>query len=59
VVANLYDVLGHPVEHVFNGGEQSGTYSLHIDGTHLPDGTYYLRVSADGQVKTARVVKEN
>ena len=59
VSANLYDILGGLVERVFNGVRPPGSYSLRIDGSSLPSGVYYLRVSAGNQVKTVQVVKSN
>ncbi|MCC3160756.1 T9SS type A sorting domain-containing protein [Hymenobacter sp. 15J16-1T3B] len=53
VVVQAYDALGRPVATLFDGQVPADeTKSVTLKGGTLPSGTYYYRVSADGQTKT-------
>ena len=56
----VYDVLGRVVQGDYKGSVQGpGEYSFNIDGTNLPTGTYYARITTPtGITRTIKLVKE-
>jgi len=51
----LYDALGREV-HTILQGKQEGRNVRHIDVSDLPSGTYFLRLQADGRVRTQKLM---
>jgi hypothetical protein len=54
VTLELYDVLGRRVRTLVNG-EREGRQSMQVDVSTLPSGVYFLRLKAEGQMKTQRM----
>jgi hypothetical protein len=56
----VFDVLGRVVMGDYKGSVQPpGSYSFTVDGTNLPDGTYYARISTPlGETRMLKLVKE-
>lgn len=48
VMLKVYDVLGREIETLVNGRETAGTHSVTFDGTKLPSGVYFCRLTAPG-----------
>ncbi len=46
VTLRVYDVLGREVAALVNEVEQAGTYEIHFDGSRLPSGVYFYRLTA-------------
>jgi hypothetical protein len=52
----LYNVLGQRVRTLYEGTPQAGRQqTARVDTEGLPSGTYFLRLTADGQTRTRRV----
>lgn len=45
----LYDVLGREVKMLFNDHVEQGRYVVHVDGSKLPEGSYYYRLCHEGK----------
>ena len=54
VSLQLYDVLGRQVRTVQQGDIQ-GRQELRVDVSGLPSGTYFLRLTTDGQTRTQKL----
>jgi len=54
VSLKLYDVLGRQVRTV-QQGEVQGRQELQVDVSGLPSGTYFLRLTTDGQTRTQKL----
>ena len=42
----VYDVIGREVKTLVNGRQDAGTYRVNFDGSKLPSGVYFYRISA-------------
>jgi hypothetical protein len=51
---HLYDVLGRQVRTVTTGAD-AGRHTLQLDTAGLSSGVYFLRLQAEGTVKTQRL----
>jgi hypothetical protein len=60
VTVSIYDPLGRMVWGDGKGRSlDAGTHTIHIDGTGLPSGTLYARISTGfGEVKTVKLVHQ-
>ena len=54
VTLELYDVLGRRVRTLVDG-EREGRQSMQVDVSTFPSGVYFLRLKAEGQMKTQRL----
>lgn len=54
VTLEMYDVLGRRVQTVVSG-EQEGRREVQVNVSDLPSGVYFLRLQAEGMVKTERM----
>ena len=54
ISVRLYDVLGRRVRTVIRG-EQSGRHKRQVDLSGLASGVYFLRLSAEGQMRTQKL----
>lgn len=52
----VYDIAGRLVQTLVNGGMTGGEHSVELDGSGLASGVYLVRLSADSEKETARVV---
>jgi hypothetical protein len=52
----VYDLLGRGVEVLVNEKQPAGRYEVRFDGTKLPSGIYFYRLTADNHVQTRRMV---
>ncbi|NNE47291.1 MAG: T9SS type A sorting domain-containing protein, partial [Rhodothermales bacterium] len=52
----LFDALGRRVAVPFAGRVTAGRYTLPVDASHLPSGTYFLRLESEGQQVTVPMV---
>lgn len=55
VAVGLYDLMGRRVAEVFKGELHNGSYSLHTDIGHLPEGIYFCRISTQGGSLTQKI----
>lgn len=58
VVATLHDGLGRELLRPLDALREAGSHQIIIDAETLSSGVYYLRVTADGVVRTVPVVVE-
>ena len=52
----VYDVLGREVTVLADETRQSGSYTVHFDGSRFPSGTYFVRMRAGEYVGVKRMV---
>lgn len=52
----VYDVLGREVAVLADETRQSGSYTVHFDGSRFPSGTYFVRMRAGEYVGVKRMV---
>ena len=50
-----FDVLGREVARLVDGPLRAGRHEVTFDGRDLPQGTYLLRLEADGVLRTQRL----
>jgi len=55
-ILNVYDVLGNEVASLVDEELEAGSYSLQLDASSLPSGTYYYRISAGSFVATKKMI---
>ncbi len=53
---SVYDVRGREVAILVNEQQQAGTYSVDWTASHLPSGSYYARMQADGRGWTRQLL---
>jgi hypothetical protein len=56
VSLKVYDVLGREVATLVNEVKPPGEYSVVFDGTNLPSGVYFYRLTAGGFTETRRMI---
>ncbi len=56
VSLKVYDVLGREVATLVNEVKQPGEYSVVFDGTNLPSGVYFYRLTAGGFTRVRKMV---
>ncbi len=56
---HLFDMLGQSAMEVFRGNKYPGYHQVDFDPSMLPPGTYFVRISANDNVQTTRLVKLN
>jgi flagellar hook assembly protein FlgD len=49
VTLTVYDIQGSAVKTLVNGFREAGNYDVTFDGSGLPSGVYFARLSANGQ----------
>lgn len=52
----VYDLLGRRVAQLVTASQEAGTYTLTFDGSNLAPGVYLLRLLANGQQRTERLL---
>lgn len=52
----VYDVLGREVANLVDGVMPAGTHRVTFDGRNLASGVYIIRLTADGEVRTGRML---
>lgn len=55
VTIAVYDVLGRSVARLVEGPRRAGRYSVTLEASRLPSGTYFYRMQAGSVTKTRRV----
>jgi hypothetical protein len=55
----LVDILGRTQATLFSGALSSGDHTLPLDASALAPGTYYIRLEAEGQRMTKKIVVEH
>jgi hypothetical protein len=55
----LVDILGRTQATLFSGTLSSGDHTLPLDASTLAPGTYYIRLEAEGQRVTKKIVVEH
>ena len=53
----LYDITGTEIVSLVNTKQETGSYSVQLDGKELKNGIYVCRLTAGGQSRTIRLVK--
>ena len=56
IEVGVYDLRGRIAGELFEGGAEAGDYSIPFDGSGLTSGVYFLRVAADNQVETVKLM---
>ncbi|MBI3195129.1 MAG: T9SS type A sorting domain-containing protein, partial [Ignavibacteriae bacterium] len=56
VTLKVYDVLGRTVTTLVNEIQEAGEYSVELDGSELPSGVYYYRLTAGQFVQTNKMI---
>jgi hypothetical protein len=56
VQLTIYDILGREVATLVNEKLQPGTYEVGFDGTNLPSGIYFYRLTMDNYNQTNRMI---
>lgn len=56
VRVEVFDVIGRSVRVLANGPREAGWHEVHFDGTRLPSGTYFYRLSAGSFSETKQMV---
>lgn len=56
VSLRVYDVLGREVKTLVNERQESGTYSVRLDGSTLPSGIYYYSLNAGAPIATKKML---
>jgi hypothetical protein len=56
VSMKVFDVLGREVATLVNEVKQPGEYSVVFDGTNLPSGVYYYRLSSGNFTQTRKMI---
>ena len=56
VSIRVYNILGRKVQTLINENLQPGTYTVRFDGASLASGTYFVRMTANGQVFTNKMM---
>jgi hypothetical protein len=52
----IYDILGREIKKLVNEELNPGTYEVEFDGTDLPSGIYFYRLSTDNFIDTKKMV---
>ncbi|MDZ7796064.1 MAG: lamin tail domain-containing protein [Candidatus Marinimicrobia bacterium] len=55
VHAQLYDMLGRPVQELHNGTLNAGSHDLKIDGANLSTGIYFVHVNVNNVVNVQKI----
>ncbi len=55
-ILELYKANGVKARTLFTAEQQTGTHELEFDLSDLPDGIYFIRLQAGGQVETVKIV---
>jgi len=53
---NVYDVLGNEVELLVNQKQTVGVYEVDFDGSNLPSGIYFYKLTSDNFTETKRMI---
>lgn len=56
VILKVYDIMGREVKSLVNEHLNAGSYQVNFDGTGLPSGSYYYRITLDGQVQAKHMM---
>jgi photosystem II stability/assembly factor-like uncharacterized protein len=56
VTLKVYDVLGKEVVTLVNSEQQTGTYSIDFDASHLSSGIYFYALSAGNVIQTKKMI---
>jgi N-acetylneuraminic acid mutarotase len=54
---HVYNKIGQCVAKVFEGQGTPGMHKYHWDSTNLPSGQYFIRLDANGQAFTRKIIK--
>lgn len=57
VSATICDRTGRVIANVFNGTLSAGDHRLPVNSANVSEGVYFLRLSINGQVETAKLVR--
>ena len=52
----VYDILGRQVKNLLNENKAAGRYNVQFDGTGLPSGIYFIRLSANTYTEIKKMV---
>ena len=56
VILKMYDLSGMMVSDVFGGRQLVGIHAVTVNGDNFASGLYFVRLDADGQVFTRKVM---
>lgn len=56
VVITVFDILGNTIEKLVNEEKTAGSYEIEFDGSSLPSGIYYYRITASEFSLTRKMV---
>ncbi|MFZ0454048.1 MAG: T9SS type A sorting domain-containing protein [Ignavibacteriaceae bacterium] len=52
----VYDILGREITSLINGNENAGKHSVNFNGTQLPSGIYFYRLTAGGRNSIKKMI---
>jgi ligand-binding sensor domain-containing protein len=56
ITLNVFDVLGRKLQELDKGIKNIGEYQIRFDGTGLPSGIYFYRLSSDNTIETKKLL---
>jgi len=56
VQIKIYDILGREISTIVNEQLKPGTYEVEFDGSEIPSGVYFYKLSSGGFTKTMKMV---
>lgn len=56
IIIKIYDVLGNEITTLVNEEKIAGSYEIEFDGSSLPSGIYYYRITAGDFSQTNKMV---
>jgi hypothetical protein len=56
VELKVYDIIGREVKTLIRKPMFTGSHKVTFDGTGLPSGVYYYRLTLDGQLQTKQMM---
>ena len=56
VSLKVYDALGKQVAALVNQKQNAGNYNINFDGSNLPSGIYYYKLSAGNYSDTKKMI---
>jgi len=59
VISGVYDITGKEIQSIGNEMMGAGAHTLNFDGSALPAGMYFVRLKADGNMATEKIIKGN
>jgi len=56
VIIKLYDIIGNEIETLVNGVKQPGSYQINFEGSKLPSGVYFYKMTANNYISIKKLI---